>query len=140
LFCHENEQKGGKNGGSKSKGNGKHRYEADHKCVLVVIIALHLFCKNACFQNVFGCLEGKTPFRLMLIDQIIILFKRKNQTSKKKDNKKKAAEQVTLLFLSSKRQYCFVLNYLKFKFPAQQIITLSQGKETKNNFYATCTS
>ena len=33
LFCHENEQKGGKNGGSKSKGNGKHRYEANQKCV-----------------------------------------------------------------------------------------------------------
>ena len=49
LFCHENEQKGGKNGGSKSKGNGKHRYEANQKYVSVVIIALHLVCKNACF-------------------------------------------------------------------------------------------
>lgn len=83
LFCDENEQKGGKNGGAKSKGNGKHRYEANQKCVLAVIIALHLFCKNACFQNFFGCL-----LRFMLIDELLFL-KGKTKLQKRRTIKRR---------------------------------------------------
>ena len=69
------------------------------------------------------------------VDWWIIIFKRKNQASKKKDNKKKATEQVTLLSLSSKRQHCFVLKYLKIQMSCSTDYYFEPGKGfTKNNF------
>ena len=59
LFCRENEQKGGKNGGSKSKGNGKHRYGANQKCVLAVIIPSIYFVKTLVFKTFLVVLKVK---------------------------------------------------------------------------------
>ena len=71
----------------------------------------------------------------MLIDELLLFFKRKNQASKKKDNKKKAAEQVTLLFLSSKRQYCFILKYLKIQIFSSTDYYSEPGKGNKEQFF-----
>ena len=60
----------------------------NQKCVSVVIIALHLFCKNACFQNFFGCLQGKTLLRLMLIDELLFL-KGKTKLQKRRTIKRR---------------------------------------------------
>lgn len=53
-----------------------------------VACQLHLFCKNARFQNFFGCLEGKALLRLMLIDELLFL-KGKTKLQKRRTIKRR---------------------------------------------------